>query len=496
MARKKTSKLQVSGEVWHVGKYNQAAIKGQPTSAEGGGSGVTLMLGGGIGISALACGIAFIVGQLSPSPEQGRAEIMATQQGGLYVEFEDKIHPATNVASARLITGSAEDASVIDIDAIAGEPRGNLMGIPSAPASLAARDDDASSWGVCDWSEEGDLSLTRDVTERTTVIAGTDSWSGGTTLDDGEHAILARNSDNQNELWLLFEDHRARIGPDDYATHSALGISRAMIDNAPHLSPSLLNAIPTVPVLTSPDLDDDRQVSRAVPRHQVGDVLSVPDAGSDLAYYAVTADGIQPVPRVVADMMVNSGGTVTQASGSDITSMPQSTAIELGEYPQSAPEIVSPGATCYSWSKPREGSASSSHIVFADALPLERDSADQMVDLLPGKRGSSDMASRFVSTPGSGWFVRVTGNRDDHGIDGQVAYVADDGTRYNIMPDDEGNYESTLSALGLDSQPPLPVPDSIARLLPTGPDLSQRAALIEHVSIPVDLGESTSSTGS
>lgn len=495
MARQKTTKLQVSGEVWHVGKYNQAAIKGLPTSAEGGGSGIPMMLGGGIGVAALACGIAFVVGQLAPSPEQGRAEIMATQQGGLYVEFEDKIHPVTNVASARLITGSAEDASVIDIDAIAGETRGNLMGIPSAPNSLDTRSDETSSWGVCDWSEEGDLSLTRDVTEQTTVVAGADSWSGGTTLDDGEHAILARNSDSRNELWLLFDNHRARVGPDDYATHSALGISQEMIDNAPRLSPSLLNAIPTVPTLTTPDLEDDRQVSRAVPRHQVGDVLSVPDAEGTLSYYAVTVDGIQHVPRVVADMMVNSGGSVEQTTGQDIAAMPQSTAIELGEYPQAAPEIVSPGATCYSWSKTRDGAASSPHIVFADALPIHREAADRMVELLPGKRGSSDTASRFVSAPGSGWFVRVTGNREPHGVDGQVAFIADDGTRYDIVPDDQGNYETTLAALGLDETPPLEVPDSLARLLPSGPDLDQRAALIEHVSIPVDLDDTTSATG-
>lgn len=489
MARTPTTRLQVSGEAWHSEKYNQAAIKGLPISAETTGSKMGMFLGGGLGLSALAVGVAFLISFLSPSPDQGRAPIMTTQDGGLYVEYNGKVHPVTNLASARLITGTADKASVIDEKAIASAPRGSLMGIPSAPSSLSVRPDRDSSWGVCDWRDtRAQLSLTGGQATQTTIVSGVDAWHGGTPLDASGEAIIARSSSDSSQLWILFGTHKAQIAANDYAVHSALGITQDMVTGATVLSDGMLSAIPQLPELTVPTLVGVGSPSREVPRYNVGDVIRVPDAADAPVFYAVTDTGVQRVTKVVADLLVGDGGASTTADSSEIATLAQSNEITLTDYPSRAPVIVQPSTTCYAWTRPVSGNTAAPHIVYGDALPVTRERADHAVDLIQGPRGSSATAQRYVSRPGGGWFVQITGDEQTSDMKGQLAYVTDEGTRYDILPDDNGSYEQTLAALGFTGQP-LPIPDAIARMLPVGSDLSIRNALVEHVQIPVDLND-------
>lgn len=494
MARQRTTRPQVSGEIWHNRKYIAAAVHGLPASAESPKSGQGMMLGGGLGIVALGAAIAFIIGMINPSPEQGDADIMATQSGGLYVKYEDRLHPVTNMASARLITGNPDKASVVKDEALTGFTRGPLMGIPSAPSSMEAWEDSSASWGVCDWQDTGaTLSLTNADTLQTTLVAGRDAWTDADTLDDGR-AVLVRPSDAPTELWMLFGDRRAQIGPEDYATHAALGITQADIGNAQVVSRGLLNTIETLPVLTAPDLYRMGETSGAVPQYQIGDVLVTEDVAGLKVYFAVTDVGVQRIPRLVADLLANKGAaTANLPSPAAVANLPQAQRIDLDNYPESAPQIVTPASLCYVWSRPQDGGRAATHIVYGDRIPVTGDVSENVVDLLPSKRGSSEFADRYVSRNGKGWYVRVTGNDPDSNQAGQVAYISDSGVRYNIVPDEGVDYAPVVAALGLGNDP-LPIPDAIARMYPTGPDLSHRAALVQHVNIPVDLNDGEQGT--
>lgn len=489
MARQRTTKPQVSGEIWHNKKYNSAAVHGLPASAETAKSGQGIMLGGGIGIVALGAAIAFIIGMINPSPEQGDANIMATQSGGLYVKFEERLHPVTNMASARLITGQPDKASVVKETALAGFTRGPLMGIPSAPSSMEVWEDSSASWGVCDWQDtSASLSLTNADTLQTTLVAGRDTWADADTLGE-ERGVIVRPADAPTELWMLFGSHRAQIGPEDFATHAALGITQADISNAQVVSRGLLNAIETLPVLTAPDLFRMGETSPAVPRYEIGDVIVTEDVSDLKVYFAVTDVGVQRIPRLVADLLVNKGATtVDLPSPAAIANLPQAQRITLENYPESAPTIERPASLCYAWSRPKEGGTAATHIVFSDRIPVTSQASESVVSLLPSKRGSSEYADYYASKPGRGWYVRVTGNDPESDQAGQIAYITDSGVRHNLVPDDSGDFSPVVEALGLGGDP-LPIPDSIARMYPIGPDLSQRAALVQHVNIPVDLND-------
>lgn len=492
MARRPTSKLQVSGEIWHNRKYSQAAIKGLPVSAETQGSELRPIAGGAL-ICVLAVGMAFLVGKLEPSPDQGMAPIMTTQQGGLYVEYNDRVHPVTNLASARLITGQPDDASVVKEDALTSMPRGPLMGIPSAPSSMAVREDKTSNWGVCDYRDaSASLSLTGSSATQTTVVAGADSWSKADTLDDGK-AIVARSADNSESLWLLYGSHKSEIDTQDYATQASLGITQTTVNNASVLSEGLLNAIPSNPHITAPELTNHGSTSQAVPRFTVGDVITSHSASGAPTFYLVADDGIQPITEFIADLMVNDGSETAEVEGDDLAVMPQANVINTDHFPRSIPEIESPASACYVWTRPTSATTASPHIVYADALPLTDKAGENSVPLLQGPRGSSTTAQNFVTSPGKGWYVQITGDGETSDVRGQRAVITDDGTRYNLMPDEDGNYDSTLEALGLGGDP-LPIPDSVARMLPTGSDLGQKAALVEHVQIPVDLNDGNAGT--
>lgn len=492
MVRRRVSKLQVSGEVWHSQKYSQAAVQGLPVSKETATGSAGIFLGGGLAIVAGASALMYVMSMLDPAPEQGDAPIMATQSGGLYVQYDDRLHPVTNLASARLITGSSDKASVVDEDSLSQFPRGNLMGIPSAPNSLAYRKDDSASWGVCDWQDKGaSLSLTKAETLETTLVAGGDAWdSKAKTLDAGTgNAILVRPQSDPDKRWLLFGDRRAEINVDDYPTHAALGLSAAHISNAIPVSDALLSTIPTLPVITAPDLERVGSASGAAPRYNIGDVLVTIDAASANVYYAVTDTGLQRVTRLVADLLINRGGSLyPDMSPADIAVYKQSQEIDLTAFPASAPRYHEPAATCFVWSKPVEGGVPATHIVFGNTVPVKPKMGSQAAPLLPAVRGSSPYADFFVTEPGKGWYVRVTDDGPTARRKEQVAYITDGGVWHSIMPVDGKDYESPVNALGLTGVP-APIPASIAQQFPKGPDLDMNAALVEHVEIPVDMAD-------
>ena len=492
MVRRRVSKQQVSGEVWHSKKYTQASVQGLPVSKETAAGSAGIFLGGGAALVAGACALMYVMSMMDPAPEQGDAPIMATQSGGLYVQYEDRLHPVTNLASARLITGSPDKASVVDESSLSEFPRGNLMGIPSAPNSMAYRDDKSSSWGVCDWQDNGaSLSLTNAEKLETTLVAGSDAWdTSASTLDSGSgNAILVRPQSDPDKRWLLFGDRRAEIKVDDYATHAALGLTAAHVSNAITVSDALLSTIPTLPVISAPELERVGETSRVVPRYNIGDVLVTVDAASANIYYAVTDTGLQRITRLVADLLINRGGKLyPNQDPADIAVYEQSQEIDLSAFPASAPQYHEPAATCFAWSKPVEGGVPATHIIFGNSVPVAPDLGSNATPMLPAVRGSSPFADFFVTKPGKGWYVRVTDDGSNARTKGQVAYITDGGIWHNIMPVDGTDYESVVNALGL-SGVPAPIPASVAEQFPKGPDLDMKAALVEHVDIPVDIAD-------
>lgn len=487
-----TTKLQVSGYKWLIRRLEQAFVTGDVRMIT---NYLTYhknaLFAAGMAITGVAAAIAFILGMIRPAPSKGSSEIMTTQSGGMYVSFEGRLHPVTNLASARLITGKAANSVVVSNSLIAKFPRGPLMGIPQAPNNLDERLDSTALWAVCDWRDStAELSLVAGSGVRTTLIAGTDQLSGGTSLGS-ERAMLARSDADPAVLWLIFGNHKAQVGAKDFATWSALNLTPAKVNGAATLSAGLMNSIDSYPILSTPPIQDRGKVSRVLRNALVGDVLVTSGASGKQAFYLALDDGVQLINPVLAQMFINTGsGQVQVPDPQAVLSLPQLSTVDTDRFPSQVPDIINPATVCFTWSKGINDLTASTNILTGTSLPIRPESADLITQLLPPK-GTVVQANASLMTPGKGWYVRVTGNDPSSLAAEQLDYIDDSGTRYAIAPGNTNNsqginYDNTVRALGLNIRAPLPIPWAVAQLYAQGSTLDPADARTMHGSMPSD----------
>ncbi|MEN4465397.1 type VII secretion protein EccB [Mycolicibacterium fortuitum] len=442
-------------------------------------------LGLGFGGGILLLVAAFVVSLISPKPDGSVAEIVTTRSGGMFVQFNGRLHPVTNLASARLIVGKADDAKVVTDTALRSMPTGPLMGIPNAPNLLTPRTDEEASWTVCDWRDTAvPLSLLRSGDITTAVIAGEDMLEGGEDLGQ-TRAVLVRPSTDPSQLWLIYRDTRAQVGRGDFAAQAALGLTPARIDSAAVVSPALLGAISASPALTAPQLADQGQPSAAVPGSAIGDVLTVSTASGARAFYLVGRTGIQQVGPVLAQMMVNVGAAQRLIEDpATVQTFERVSIVDDGRFPSSVPTLVSNPALCWSWTKTRGELAAHTRVFTNSKMPLTEAGRISTVRLLPNE-GTAEQATDAITRPGYGWYARVTGDAADSVAAEQVLWIDPNGTRFPIdaVIPNSGNkldvsYDPTVKALGFENASPTPIPWSVAKLYAPGATLSIKNAQV------------------
>ncbi|WJY67359.1 type VII secretion protein EccB [Corynebacterium auris] len=109
-----------------------------------------------LGVVAVALGVAAaaLVAWLEPSPDPGDALILRDASGNLYVRVDGTVHPVTNLASARLAAGAAEEPARVGQEHLVGMPRGVPIGIGDAPSAFAAADTPDLRWSACEQAGE------------------------------------------------------------------------------------------------------------------------------------------------------------------------------------------------------------------------------------------------------------------------------------------------------------------------------------------------------
>lgn len=440
-----------------------------------------LGLGGAAGIGILVA--ALVVSLISPKPDGRVGAILTTRSGGMFVVFNGRLHPVTNLASARLIVGKADPATVVSERALRNMPTGPLMGIPNAPNVLDPRTDPTASWTVCDWRDTAvPLSLLRAGDLTTAVIAGVDMLDGGEDLGS-TRAVLARPAGDPGELWLIYRDTRARVGAGDLAAQSALGITPALAASAQTVSSALLYAIAASPVLTAPPLAGRGQPSDAVAGSKVGDILTTGTAGGSRAFHLVGRRGVQQIGPVLAQMMINTGSAQKIVDDpAAVQKLPREVLVDDGRFPSQVPTLVSPAALCWNWTKNAGDLTARTRVFTGSQLPVTAAAKAAAVTLLPG---SGPQATESVMRPGYGWYTLVTGDAADDPAEEGPLWIDPTGTRYPIdamlTPSGGQNtltYDPALKALGLDAVAPTPIPWAAARLYAPGATLSIRNAQV------------------
>lgn len=480
-----TTKLQIKGYKRELNRIHEALSRqdvrgiGSPLARIRG----TLALGGLGGV--LIVGAAFIMSLLNPKPNNSVSEIMASRSGGLFVQFNDQLHPVYNLASARLIVGKPADAKIVADDVLSRIPPGVPMGIPNAPNILTPREDPVATWTVCDWHDSAvPLSLIKGGDITTTVIAGADLLEGGSPLGD-DRAMLVRPVEKMDELWLVYRDTRALVGRNDFAAQAALGLTPAHIASATTVSTALLSAIPPAPVLTAPQLESRGQLSPAVEGASIGDILTTGTATGGRAYYLVGRTGLQMIGPVLAQMMINTGSAQKLIGDpAQIQSLPRVTVVDDSRFPSKVPTLISDPALCWQWSKSNEELSARTQIISAPQTPVSEVGRRVAVRMLPNN-GTQPRATQTITAPAKGWYVRVTGNSDTSVAKEQVFWIDPSGASYPIdavVPDGsnkvEISFDPTVNALGLNVMWPTPIPAAVSTLYTPGPTLSTKNAQV------------------
>lgn len=490
MARKQTTRLQRSGFRFLNKRQEQAFLTGDARGLGNGNpfapqtSAVTV----GFAFLAFLMVVGLLVSVLKPKPDRGVDKIITSQSGGMYVMYADTLHPVTNLASARLIVGAPDNATVAKDSTLEKFPRGPLMGIPSAPNSMASHSDDPATWVLCDRRDsKASISLTTVGGLTTTIMAGRDIVDPNAPVMNSDQALLVRSKTAPDTVWLVYNGHRAEIGREDFATQAALGLTPAKMNSAFMLSGGLIDALDVYPSLTIPYIDNRGKVSSIVQEYVIGDVLTIGNDKGQNDDYLVLNDGVQRITPLVASLLINTGSRHFKESDPEkVTTLPSTQSVDLNRYPSHIPDILDPTTVCLSWARGRSDAAATIKIITSDALPVADEYKDDVIQLLRPAAGNVQ-ADATVMQPGKGWYVRITGSSASSLSAEQLMYIDDTGTRYFISPDDKGSYDPIVGALGLNWQLPMPIPWSIAKMYVQGSTLSKDAALVQHAFIPPNL---------
>ncbi|ORX14145.1 type VII secretion protein EccB [Mycobacterium xenopi] len=432
----------------------------------------------GVLLGVVLLGGAFVLSVLKPAGLTGNRPVLAERStDALYVVVNNELHPVLNLASARLIVGKPAEPAVVKAKEIDKFPLGNTLGIPNAPSRMVQSGAHDARWMVCE--------AVGGPNAGTTVIFGDPVGGPGHAAPlPGSSAILA-SSDGGKTTWLIWGGKRSQIDLHNAAVTAAVGIN---VDTpAPRpINRALLNLIPESAPLVVPfvgNAGDPPRFVWPVPGQQAPPIAAVVvDRGENnqARYYAVAADGLQPISPVVAAILrANDAYGLVEPpllTPDQVAKAPKAAVISVDDYPPAPLRVVDPSTdpvTCGQWVKLDGAPTSSLTLLSGPSLPIAHD-ANPVTLAAAGPA----TAQRVILPRGAGYFVQVTGQQPRSATKESLFWVSDLGVRYGIEAD-PNSHTSPAEALGMTSQP-LPIPWAVLSLFSPGPTLSKADALVAH----------------
>lgn len=451
MGRQPVTRLQISGYRFLLRRMEHGLVRGDVRMLDDPLRAQSLAFAAGIVLATIAVTGCAVLAVLRPQGQIGAAPIvMDRDSGAIYVRIDDTLHPADNLASARLVAGTPADPQPVSTSALRDAKRGPAVGIPGAPAltgdPLPAQ---ALTWTVCDG-------------EATTVSVGTPVT--GDRLTAGR-AVLARPADAAT-TYLLYDGVRAAVDL------RATAVVRAMrLDGvAPQpLSRALLDAVPEVPAIAAPPVPAAGTPGPApfseVP---VGTVVRLVRAEVS-EFYVVLTDGVQRVGRIAADLIRFTVGQphreIRTVSADAIAATPIVDTLPVGTFPDRIETGGSP-VVCAQWTGSDTGGQPDVAVLLRDSMP-----AGPAEVSLARADGAGPEVDAVALPPGRSAYVRATGLAGDGGVAGSLFLVTDTGVVFGIAD------EQAAAALGLAGDAPA-APWPVLARLPRGPELSPQAASV------------------
>ncbi|OHV02779.1 type VII secretion protein EccB [Mycobacterium talmoniae] len=485
-----TTRAQVNGYRFLLRRLEHALIRADSRMIHDPMRGQIRSLMVGVVMAVLITGACGVLAFFKPSPNIGNAQILLSKSSGaLFVKIGDRVHPVLNVTSARLITGQPDTPKQVDDKWLNDTPRGPMVGIIGAPASIRPGDDlGKSSWTVCDTVQTPDVAKGTGMAGLETTVLANDPVLN----DDIRAATPAQMvaATDGKTVFLIYNGVRAPVDPQDPIVVNALHLQGTL---PRPISPGLLNAFPLVPPIRPVVISGVGDTIPSVPpAYRVGSIIKTVDSKGE-QLYVVLRDGLQPVSAATADIIRYSNPEIPTAGTQEVapavvSGVPVVHELPVDHYPTVSPEIVNlepERVMCMSWQRANTAAQATTRLLVGHRLPLP--SGAQPVRLATADGNGPGLDSVYLK-PGSGEFVQATGGDVDSRATGRLFYVSDTGLRYLIkdLP--------TAAALGVtgvkdpdsDAQLPQFAPWPVLSLLPPGPELSQEAALVAHDGMAAD----------
>jgi ESX secretion system ATPase EccB len=438
-----------------------------------------------VSAALVICLGALLYSFISPSGQINESPIIADRDSGaLYVRVGDKLYPALNLASARLITGRPDNPHLVRGSQIASLPRGPLVGIPGAPSNFSPKSPPASSWLVCDTvATSTGAGAPSGVT--VTVIDGTPDLSGHRRVLTGSDAVVLGYG---GDAWVIREGRRSRIDAMNRSVLLPLGLTPEQVSMAKPMSRALFDALPVGPELTVPEISNaGNPATFTGAPGPVGTVIVTPQISGPQQYSLVLADGVQTLPPLVAQILQNAGGQgntkPVTVEPSALAKMPVVNQLDLSSYPDNplnVMDIRENPATCWWWQKTSGENRARIQVVSGATIPIVARDMSKVVSLVKADT-TGRQADQVYFGPDYANFVAVTGNDAGAKTMESLWWLTDAGARFGV--DDT---RDVREALGLKTNPSL-APWVALRLLPQGPTLSRADALVEHDTLPMDM---------
>ncbi len=444
----------------------------------------TLAVVASISSALLICLGALLWSFISPSGQINESPIIADRDSGaLYVRVGDRLYPALNLASARLIAGRPDNPHSVRGSQITSLPHGPMVGIPGAPNEFKPATPTTSSWLVCDTvATSTGVGAPQGVT--VSVIDGSPDLSGHRRVLTGSDAVVLNYG---GDAWVIRQGRRSRIDATNRSVLLPLGLTPEQVSQARPMSRALFDALPVGPELTVPDVPFlGTPATFAGAPGPVGTVIVTPQISGPQQYSLVLTDGVQTLPPLVAQIMQNAGSVSSKpmtVEPSALAKMPVVNKLDLSAYPDSpldAVDIRENPSTCWWWERTAGETRARVQVITGPTIPIKAGDATKVVSLVKADTTGREADQVFFG-PNSANFVAVTGNNPAAQTTESLWWLTEAGARFGVEDTREAR-----EALGLKNTPSL-APWVALRLLPQGPTLSRADALVEHDTLPMDM---------
>ncbi|GGX86078.1 type VII secretion protein EccB [Streptomyces minutiscleroticus] len=401
----------------------------------------------------------------------------------LWTGTDGVLHPLRNYASARLIGGSDLATEDVGTASLRDVPVGSPVGIPGAPDAVPEPGQlDAGAWHLCVTGPDGALADTSgEVADTGVEEPGATTLVAGAPLDSdgvgGDHGVLVRGPDDTE--YLVWKGSRL---PLDEASDARNALGYGSEELMP-VSAAFLDALAPGPTLGPPAVPGrgEEGPSLGGETTRIGQVFQVSVVGGDSTYYLLQKDGLVPLTRLGAALVLGDPATQKDAYqgkspeartvGADALrghlakDADPAGSSELPDEPP-APQSVPRGSALCAQVDGGDGGARISSVL----VPLTG-----LAPVAVAEGTAQPVTAACVPTdatvvrPGHGALVRAL-HASGAAHAGTTYLVAENGVKYRVSAKD------SLEALGYAQKDIASVPAPLLAALPTGADLDPAVA--------------------